>query len=182
MVDIASILALISTGVGTVDGVIKTIQGAKDLAKKESTDPSAIAIGQQLAAAYEQMVQVKQAQLALLQAAISLQTEKAAFEKEKGEIDEFQARRDHYILTELGPHSFAYGRHRSVVAGEPAHYACARCFGEGKFSLLQLHQRHVDFDTLKCQRCNSTVHSLNDVRAEVRTATRARTDWDPFDY
>ena len=180
MFDIGSILGEIGSGVGIVDGVIKALKGAKDLAKKEPSNADISAINERVAQAYDMMVKVKQDQLALLQAAIALQTEKAAFEKMKSAIERFDDKSKRYILQEVGPNSLAYILKPEFRAHEPVHFACAHCFDDTKLSLFQLHERKFNFDTLKCHRCSTTIQVPNEVKAEARTA-RVKKGWAFFE-
>ncbi|MET3611762.1 hypothetical protein ABID16_000067 [Rhizobium aquaticum] len=180
--NIAEGIALLQGTTATIDGIAKTYKAVKEAIKgdKSGAGTDLAGVNQELSEALEGMLLLKQTQLKLLDMLIELKQEKLAFDQERAELDRFRAEAANYIMKEISPHSFAYVLKDGIKSEGASPYLCARCFQQGKKSLLQLKKRDFNIDTLECNACSTPVSVPNDIKGEVYVVPTRRQGW-PFD-
>ena len=60
-----------------------------------------------------------------------------------------------YELTEVGDGNFAFILKPEMRSNTPAHYVCARCYQNGKASILQHRALGMSEDLLTCSVCDT---------------------------
>lgn len=68
------------------------------------------------------------------------------------EFEGAKAALDKYELFEINPGNFVY-QSKAHEGGEPAHFACPRCYNEGKVALLQAGRGVQGAPLLRCPSC-----------------------------
>lgn len=96
----------------------------------------------------ERILSAQEAQFALARRAEDLEKQLDALQRASDE-------RKRYELKDYGGGTFAYALKASEAAGEPPHRACAKCFQEGKISILQFSSRSEGQEWLECPSCKS---------------------------
>lgn len=175
--DLAALIDSLSNGAGAVEGVFKALKAAKDLLKPGDNKSADVATAKErLNDALEQMIEIKEARLALLEAAIALRSERAALDQILADRSSFERKASRYALKTIAPNSLAYAP-QVKLGGEPSHLLCVTCFDNQKLSILQLKARDFRYDRLRCPVCTNSVQCENGVEPEVVMGTRRKRDF-----
>ncbi len=181
--DVLDIIGLVKGGAGAVDAIAKTTKTIKDVLKKPKSEGAADVppINESLNEILDQTIALKQLQLELIEALISLRDDRLALDEERASVNNFKTVADNYIIKEVSPHSFAYVAKSSVSNDEPRQHFCVPCYDKMKLNLLQFANRDFDFDTLVCSSCSTAVRVPNGIKFEVMTVAPRKRGWDWFD-
>jgi DNA polymerase IIIc chi subunit len=95
---------------------------------------------------------------------LGAQTAEAALIQQVGELERevaslraWEAEKQRYELQELPPGVFVRVLKPSMASGEPIHRLCAKCYEDGKKSILQCVGKNRGLDTLNCHGCGARV-------------------------
>jgi hypothetical protein len=69
----------------------------------------------------------------------------------------WEAEKERYELTEIGPGVFAFALKESMRQGQPVHRICANCCANGTKSYLQRHLSGPVLERLKCNTCGEAI-------------------------
>jgi hypothetical protein len=90
-----------------------------------------------------------------------------ALEREVAELKANNAQRERYELKELPPGVLVMALKEGVQPAEPPHYACEKCFGDGKLRRLQKQPRERNgLSEYVCNGCETTLEVGNFVRPQ----------------
>jgi len=78
-------------------------------------------------------------------------------EEEMTRLKAWDAEKQRYQLTEIGPGVVAFVLKEGISQGEPPHQICANCCANGKKSYLQRHLSGPSLDRLKCNTCAEAI-------------------------
>lgn len=133
------------TGLSIFKSMLDTARGLKDINDTAIRNTAAIDLQEKILAAQAQQTE-------LVERVSDLEKELAAF-------NTWEAEKRRYQFEEIKPGILAYKVKETMRDGEPSHYICAGCYGEGKKSVLQSEtwfpgRCHV----LVCHRCGSALY------------------------
>ncbi len=77
-------------------------------------------------------------------------------EQEVADLKEWNAEKQKYQLTEVGPGVLAFTLKPDSGSTEPAHSLCSNCYHDGHKAILQADKRS-SADILRCLRCNAEI-------------------------
>lgn len=153
--DISQSLALVGAGIETANKVVTFVKG---LRSGGDSDPEA------LAAAKEQILEVKEALYAAKDSIFTLKDQLAESGAQIKELERRLAQRDESALEKVGPGAFVYVGKSAPEALRNGPWLCQSCFDDGKVAVLQFEKQDWGHDTHKCPRCNTLVRVPNDVK------------------
>ena len=78
-------------------------------------------------------------------------------EEEMTRLKAWDAEKQRYQLTEIGPGVFTYVLKDSMAQGEPPHRICANCYAKGAKSFFQRHLSGSALERLKCNTCGEAI-------------------------
>jgi len=78
-------------------------------------------------------------------------------EEEMTRLKAWDAEKQRYQLTEIGPGVVAFVLKEGMSQGEPPHQICANCCANGKKSYLQRHLSGPSLERLKCNTCGESI-------------------------
>jgi hypothetical protein len=73
------------------------------------------------------------------------------------ELESWEADKQRYELTELGPGTVCYVVKESMRGREPMHRICANCYAAGKKGFLQQHVKGSHYDRFVCHKCGESL-------------------------
>lgn len=167
--DIAQSISLVGTGIETAGKVVSFFKSFR----AESAKP------EEIAAANDQLLQVKEALYTAKDTIFVLKDEVAQMVDRIKELEHRLAQRDAHSLTKISDGAFAYVRSDAAEAVKGGPWLCQPCFEEGKQSVFQLEKRDWHFDLFQCPRCKATIQVPNDNKPTIATA-RIRNRFDDF--
>lgn len=126
MVDLIAI-AQGASALKTAGDIAKTIVGLRDSAKLLE---QAVELNQQILAAQQALADARTEQVSLVE-------QTRALEEEIARLKSWEAEKQRYELKRYEPGVFLYTLRESEARGEPIHHLCAKCYGEGKKSIVQ---------------------------------------------
>ncbi len=121
--------------------------------------------------AYDAAMKMREREAALIEENSALKSRVADLETRKAQLDRYE-------LKKLPPGVFVRALKANVQPVEEAHYACDKCYGDGKISPLNSILIHNGLETLRCNACGSDVKTGHYVPPRP-TQTRGR-DFDVF--
>jgi len=105
---------------------------------------------------YGQVVAAHQGALAAQEAQAALLQEKRQLEQELAQLKDWEADKQRYKLRDVGNGCMAYALQAGMQDGEPPHSLCARCYHDGRKSILvPFHIATGRAQALQCHICNS---------------------------
>jgi hypothetical protein len=107
----------------------------------------------------------------------TLVDENATLKRRVAELEARDVHLDRYELKQLPPGVFVYALKVNVQPVEAPHYACEKCYGDGKISRLNSILVFNGIETLSCSRCNSQVKTGYSTPSRP---SRAISDFDVF--
>jgi hypothetical protein len=151
--------------VAAIQALLGSLKSAADLAKGFSTlRDGALVQGK--------VIELQGVILSAQQSAMSAQSDQymmtervRQLEKEKAELEAWDAEKARYKLTELPPGVFVYTLKEEAANSEPIHHICARCFGERKRAILQTVSQYGGMTVFQCLECKSKLET--GVREEI---------------
>lgn len=141
--DIVTIIALgktVAEGLSASTGALKNLKDAVGRGSGDSTE-----LRDKLLDLYNQVLDAKMNQAALMDQVLEFQRQLEA-------VDRFEQEAKRYALVEAVPGTTLYRLKDTDRNGEPDHYLCTHCFGEGKKSIVQ-RSRNSYF--VHCPRCSA---------------------------
>jgi len=158
--DVAQSISLVGAGIdtaGKIVGFIKALRGAKP---------------EEIAAANEQMFQVKDALYAAKDTIFALKDTVAEMVERIKELEHRIAQREAHSLTKIGVGAFAYVRSDAGEADKGGPWLCQTCFEAGKYAVFQIQKRDFHVDRYKCPLCGAEIQVPNDIKMEAMAAPR----------
>ncbi|MCJ2033046.1 hypothetical protein [Methylobacterium sp. J-068] len=173
MVDIAAISGLTSSLKATSD-IAKAMLGIRDeLLIREK----AVELNAQVMTAQSSALAAQAAQAELVERVRQL-------EQKVVELEDWEREKCRYQLAEIATGVFAYATKPGMEDGEPPHRICARCYQDGRKSILQGISRTKNWtklDLLVCHVCDAEIvlasHTISISSAAVQASGRSRTLW-----
>jgi hypothetical protein len=141
--------------------ILSSLNAAKDIAQGMINLRDAAAFQSKLLEFQSKLLDANNAALAAQDERASLLEQIRTLEKEIDELRAWDAEKERYQLTEIGPAAFAYVVKEDARGAEPVHCICAECFQRGQKSILQCRQRSYGTVMLGCPRCTSQVRALD---------------------
>jgi len=170
-IDIAQTLALIGTGTDAVTSLMNFVKTARS---DKGPDLEAIT------AAQEKVLQLQQTLFSAQKSLFELQDDNMKLRSENGKLKKRDLQLENYKLTSIGtgPAAFVYIEKDVVENAEGQPYYCQPCLDDGNRAVLQLENRDLGFDLLKCPRCKSGIRVSNGRKAAGFTVmTTGRSRW-----
>jgi superfamily II helicase len=91
------------------------------------------------------------------------------------QMENWEREKQRYELHEVSPGVLTYTLKEAMSAGEPAHQLCARCYQDGKKSILQHEHLAVGrTEVLICDRCDSELITAGLRQAEQPSKSKRR--------
>ncbi|MDP2805534.1 MAG: hypothetical protein Q8O24_06280 [Gallionellaceae bacterium] len=109
--------------------------------------------------------------------AFALQDKNAELEKRIFELEKFHTGNEGLELRVIAPGASAFIDKAVSPPYTSAVWYCAHCLNKGVKSPFNFAQREFHFDTFHCPACLADIKVPNDLRAEVLTTGRGRTDF-----
>jgi hypothetical protein len=146
MVDMSAIAGL-ATSLRAVAEITKAM---KDVNDANLIQTKVFELTREIMAAQACALAAQTAQSDLLQRERDLETEIA-------KLRAWEAEAARYQLQELPPGVFVWTLRQAMANGEPIHRLCAKCYEDGKKSILQSLGTIHGQENLKCHGCDSTL-------------------------
>lgn len=145
-------------GVAEIAGVMSSLKAAKDIAETM--------IGLRNAAAFKaKAIEFQSKIYDAMSAAIVAQEERSSLlqkvgelEKEVARLEAWDAEKQRYELKDVGSGALAYALKNEASGAEPPHWICAKCYEDGKKSILQPETRNPGrTEWMVCHRCDADI-------------------------
>lgn len=145
-------------GVTEIAGLMSSLKAAKDIAQTM--------IGLRDAAAFQaKAIEFQSKILDAQNAAFAAQEERSALvervhdlEQEVARLEAWDAEKQRYELKDVGSGALAYALKNEAGGTEPPHWICAKCYEDGKKSILQPETRNPGrTEWMVCHRCDADI-------------------------
>lgn len=141
--------------IGEASAAISSIKAALDIAKgvsslKTATDVNLAVIDIQRALLDAQLAAFEDRERHAVQ-----QQRIAELEAKLSQIDQWEAEKARYVLTETPTGKLVYALKPDCANGEPDHRICVKCFNENRKSVLQVTARHSGGEAVICENCQT---------------------------
>lgn len=112
------------------------------------------------------VIELQDAILSAQQSALSAQSEQFSMiqrvrdlEEEIARVKAWEEEKKRYKLVSPWSASFVYALKESCNGAEPPHWICAKCYDDGRRTVLQPKKVDLGFINLTCPTCKSEVHT-----------------------
>ena len=123
-------VGLISSALGSLNAAGQIAAGLIKLKSTTDVQAQAIELNERILAAQAQLFQASATQAELIEQVRALEGQVAAMKA-------WEAQKQRYQLATPFTGAMVYALKKTMSNGEPAHYICARCYEDGKRSILQ---------------------------------------------
>jgi hypothetical protein len=140
-----------------MDAITSPLKAASDAAEKILEVKGILKFGDDIRKLHANVLTgLKAARAAELEQA-SMQQEIMALKREVADLKASKTKLERYELKRLPPGVFVMALKETEKGTEPEHYACEKCFGDGKIRRMQSVLIHRGQETLKCSGCETVI-------------------------
>lgn len=160
-----------------IDAITSPLKAASDAAEKILEVNGILEFGDEIRELHANVLAgLKAARLAELEQAAMLQ-EILALKREMADLKTSKTKLERYELKRLPPGVYVYALKDSEKGAEADHYACVKCFNEGKIMPMNHVVTFNGMETLRCSGCAADIKTGYPIRSGP---SRANTDYDIF--
>lgn len=165
-------IAEAGAALGSIKTALDMLKGVRVLKSETDINLAVIDIQRTLLEAQAAAVDDRERQMGLLGRIAKLEAKLA-------ERDEWEREKRRYRLTEFSDGRFAYVLIDELANDEPSHKLCAKCYNDGRKSILQTVNKHSGGESVWCQSCKEKTILAEFPKQHAQTV-RVRRAW--IDY
>jgi hypothetical protein len=138
-----------------IAGALSSFKAANDIAQAMIGLRDAAAFQSKLIEFQAKIIEANNSAFAAQEERSALLQKISDLEKQVAKLEAWETEKQRYELQELPPGVFVRVLKPSMAAGEPIHRLCAKCYEDGKKSILQSAGRVHGQETLNCHGCDA---------------------------
>lgn len=161
-------------GPSEISTIMTSLRSAKDILEAMSNLRDAATLQSKVVELQGKILDAQGAAFSAQDARTALVQRVGELESEVARLEAWEREKQRYDLTEIRPGVFAYAVKDGMRGPEPAHHVCARCYEDGKKSILQMERRAGAVDVMVCHRCGSEL-TVDGIRRDGPRPTHAKT-------